>query len=237
MTAKTAEGFSARAIVAHEPIEDQLIWKLEDVTVLRDLQPTELLVRIVSTGICHTDVVFSTWPKEAIPYPKVLGHEGKMAKRINPGTVTNSITGSGYVEQVGSEVKSASVGDSVLLSFQSCSTCKDCLDKHPSFCQVFAPANYGGDQDVFQIAGGVKSAGGFFGQSSFASHTIVKESSVVNVSTIVKSEEELRLFAPLGCGFQSGMGTVDNLAGGTEKDSIVIIGLGGVGLTAIMVFI
>jgi Zn-dependent alcohol dehydrogenase len=55
------------------------------------------------------------------------------------------------------------------------------------------------------------------------------------VSNLVRSDEELKLFSPLGCGFQSGMGTVDQLTGATEKDRIVIMGLGGVGLTAIMV--
>lgn len=143
--------------------------------------------------------------------------------------------GSGYVQQVGSSVKTANVGDAVLLSFQSCATCKDCLDKHPSFCQSFAPTNYGGEQSVFQLQGGAKAAGSFFGQSSFASHTIVKESSVVNVSALVKTEEDLKLFAPLGCGFQSGMGTVNQLTGASERDSIVIMGLGGVGLAAVMV--
>jgi D-arabinose 1-dehydrogenase-like Zn-dependent alcohol dehydrogenase len=76
MNGKPHGELNARAIVAHEPVNGQLNWRLEDIT-LRELQPTELLVRIVATGICHTDVVFGTWPKEAIPYPKVLGHEGK----------------------------------------------------------------------------------------------------------------------------------------------------------------
>lgn len=67
---------SARAIVTYEPEDGKPIWKLEDVT-LRNLEPDELLVRMVSTGICHTDIVFSLWPKEQFPYPKVLGHEGK----------------------------------------------------------------------------------------------------------------------------------------------------------------
>lgn len=68
---------SARAIVAYEPSDGQKVnWKLENVAV-RELKPDELLVRIVATGICHTDVVFATWPAETIPYPKVLGHEGQ----------------------------------------------------------------------------------------------------------------------------------------------------------------
>ncbi|KAF2501918.1 NAD(P)-binding protein [Lophium mytilinum] len=207
---------SARAIVAHEPINGQPNWKLENVT-LRELNPTELVVRMVSTGLCHTDIVFSTWPKEAIPYPKVLGHEG-----------------AGVVQEIGSDVKNAKVGDSVLLSFQSCSYCKDCKDGHPSYCQQFSPLNYGGEQEVFEIENGSKSAGTFFGQSSFASHTIVKESSITNVSSVVKDEKELKLFSPFGCGFQTGVGTVDKLTSAGKDDSIVIMGLGGVGLAAIM---
>jgi len=144
--------------------------------------------------------------------------------------------GSGYVQEIGSKVKSARVGDRVLLSFQSCSSCRDCLDKHPSYCQHFGTSNYGGNQGVFQITSGPACSGAFFGQSSFASHTLVKESSIVNVSNLVKNDEELKLLSPLGCGVQSGMGTVDQLAGATAKDSVVIMGLGGVGLTAIIVY-
>jgi Zn-dependent alcohol dehydrogenase len=123
----------------------------------------------------------------------------------------------------------------VLLSFQFCSSCKDCTDGHPSYCQQFSGVNYGGEQEVFRTADGSNAAGGFFGQSSFSSHAIVNEASVTTVSSLVKDEEELKLFAPFGCGFQTGVGTVEQLTGATEKDSIVVMGLGGVGLTAIMV--
>jgi Zn-dependent alcohol dehydrogenase len=95
--------------------------------------------------------------------------------------------------------------------------------------------NYVGETNVFDISTGEKSAGLFFGQSSFSNLSIVKKTSLVNVSNIVKSEEELKLFAPLGCGIQTGAGTVDNLAGASPKDAVVILGLGGVGLAAIMV--
>ncbi|KAH8593674.1 chaperonin 10-like protein [Bisporella sp. PMI_857] len=206
---------TGRAIITNEAVDGQVNWKLEDVT-LREIGPKELLVRMVATGICHTDIVFSTWPAQMIQYPKVLGHEG-----------------SGYVERVGSEVTTIKVGDAVLCSFQSCSSCESCLEKHPSFCDQFTPLNYIGEDNVFQHSAGA-ARGAFFGQSSFASHTVVKEASVVNVSFIVKDEEELKLFCPLGCGIQSGMGTIENLAGATEKDSVVILGLGGVGLSGIM---
>lgn len=67
---------SARAIVAHEPVSGKPNWTLEDVT-LRELASNELLVRIVATGVCHTDLIFASIPSESGPYPKVLGHEGR----------------------------------------------------------------------------------------------------------------------------------------------------------------
>lgn len=76
--------------------------------------------------------------------------------------------------------------------------------------------------------------GRFFGQSSFARHTIVSSKSVVNVSPLNLSVEELRLLAPLGCGLQTGAGTVQNVAKAGPQDFIAIIGLGGVGLAAVM---
>jgi Zn-dependent alcohol dehydrogenase len=122
----------------------------------------------------------------------------------------------------------------VLLSFRFCGNCKDCKAKHPSFCQSFAPLNYGGEEN-FTLPSDSKASGSFFGQSSFSSYAIVKESSVVNVTGLVKDEEELKMFAPMGCGFQTGVGTVERLCGAGEEDAVVIMGLGGVGLSAIMV--
>ncbi len=76
--------------------------------------------------------------------------------------------------------------------------------------------------------------GGFFGQSSFANLSVVKQCSVVNVKGIVKDKEELKLFAPLGCGIQTGSGTIINAAKATKEDVVVVMGLGGVGLSAVM---
>jgi Zn-dependent alcohol dehydrogenase len=76
--------------------------------------------------------------------------------------------------------------------------------------------------------------GGFFGQSSFANYTIAAENSVVNVKGLVESTDELRLLAPLGCGIQTGHGTITNVANAQTESTVAIIGLGGVGLSAIM---
>lgn len=77
--------------------------------------------------------------------------------------------------------------------------------------------------------------GRFFGQSSFARFTVVAESSVVNIRDFLRSEDELRIFAPLGCGFQTGMGAVENIAVAGPNDTILIVGMGAVGLGALMV--
>lgn len=138
--------------------------------------------------------------------------------------------------EAGSDVSKARVGDSVLLSFQNCKSCHDCQEGHPAFCSNFTAANYGGEAAGYS-ADGKDLRGSFFGQSSFSELAVVKETSIVNVSKLTKSEDELRLFAPLGCGFQTGAGTVDNVAQASEKDILVVTGLGGVGLVSIMVSI
>lgn len=132
-------------------------------------------------------------------------------------------------------MRSANTGDPVLLSFQCCNACKNCTSSHPSFCDKFGLLNYGGDGSSYSTSENKELRGAFFGQSSFAQVAIVKESSVVNVSGSIESEEELKIFAPMGCGFQTGMGTVDNVAEAGEDDAVVVLGLGGVGLLSIVV--
>ena len=78
-------------------------------------------------------------------------------------------------------------------------------------------------------------SGTFFGQSSFASLSIASQRSVINVKDVIRDAEELKLFAPLGCGFQTGSGSIANVADAQEKDAVVILGVGGVGLVALMV--
>ncbi|KAG5765941.1 hypothetical protein H9Q72_005968 [Fusarium xylarioides] len=183
---------------------------------VRAVHASELLIRVVATGICHTDLIFATWPADQIPYPKVLGHEG-----------------AGVVVEAGPGVTKARPGDFVLLSFHNCKDCHDCKEGHPSFCSKFVEINYGGE-DATYTTEGTNLRGNFFGQSSFAELAVVKETSVVNVTNIIKTEEELKLFAPLGCGFQTGAATVENVARANEKDRVAVIGLGGVGLVSIM---
>ena len=145
--------------------------------------------------------------------------------------------GSGYVRAVGPEVTVAKAGDAVLLSFASCGSCHFCNSAHPAFCAQFAALNFATlDEDYTLASDSSKTVqGSFFGQSSFASTALVKERSVVNVTDLVKDKEELKLLAPLGCGLQTGSGTIIRIAKATKEDSIAVLGLGGVGLSAIMV--
>jgi aryl-alcohol dehydrogenase len=173
----------------------------------------EVLVRIVATGICHTDIDFCDEWDEA-DTPVVLGHEG-----------------AGVVERVGKSVKSVKCGDHVVLSYQSCGRCRQCRSGHPTDCEHFYEANFG-----FQRLDGSNALqrsgvrGHFFGQSSFASHTLATGRNLVRVP----KDLSLDLLAPLGCGLQTGAGTVMNSLKVPEGASIAIFGTGAVGLAAAM---
>ena len=218
-TATSNMASSARAVVCHDTHANNG-WKIQDVHV-RQPREGELLVEMVASGICHTDVLIGEMPAGAAPiafYPRVLGHEG-----------------SGYVKDVGPGVTVAKPGDPVLLSFAFCKTCHLCKAGHYSHCNDFMPLNFGDVNRSFGSKAGAEDIGGcFFGQSSFGSLSIVQQCSVVNAKDLVKSKEELELFAPLGCGIQTGSGTIVNTAQATPEDSVVVTGLGGVGLSAVM---
>jgi aryl-alcohol dehydrogenase len=173
----------------------------------------EVLVRIVASGICHTDIDFCDhWYEcgEAV----VPGHEG-----------------AGVVQRVGRKVKNIRPGDHVVLSYQSCGLCSQCLAGHPFDCEQFYEGNFGFarlDGSNALSPSGVR--GHFFGQSSFASHTLATERNIVKVP----KELPLELLAPLGCGLQTGAGTVMNSLAVTEGASIAVFGTGSVGLAAVM---
>jgi Zn-dependent alcohol dehydrogenase len=135
---------------------------------------------------------------------------------------------------VGNEVVVAAVGDAVSLSFASCADCKACIDSHPAYCYNFATANFGGEI-AYRRTGGEGLPGYFFGQSSFASFSNVVESSVVNISKLVNNVHDMYNHAALGCSLQSGSSTVVRLIDLGKEDSVVVMGLGAVGLSAIMV--
>ncbi|KAI8292453.1 hypothetical protein K4K60_006014 [Colletotrichum sp. SAR11_57] len=137
--------------------------------------------------------------------------------------------GSGYVVNIGKSVTHVKPGDPVLLSFSYCGSCHVCKTGTPSHCTNFFEINFMGEP-VFSDGIG----GRFFGQSSLAHHTVVSDKSVVNVAGLGLSRDDLRILAPLGCGLQTGSGTVINVAKAGPEDCVTIAGMGGVGLAAVI---
>lgn len=233
--------FKSEALVARGPFSEGK-WAVEPV-MLRELRPDEVLVEMVASGICHTDIHCGNTPADAgvpsVYYPRVLGHEGRFQYPSIRGVSVSVLwltdsTGSGYVVQVGSAVTKAKAGDAVLLSFSYCGECYVCQTGPRSHCVKFFDINFMGEP-VFSDADGSSTIGGrFFGQSSLARHSVVSDKSIVNVSGLGLSRDELKILAPLGCGFQTGSGTVVNVAKAKQDDVLTIAGMGGVGLAAVM---
>ena len=177
-----------------------------------DLRDDEILVRNVATGICHTDImVYDNHPGDKAV---ILGHEG-----------------AGIVVETGKNVKNIRPGDHVLLSFQYCGQCEQCRNGQPWKCQHMGDLNFGymrRDGSNAYLNSGVY--GHFFGQSSFATHSLVTENNCIKVSP----ELSLETLCPLGCGIQTGAGTVMNLMKVPKGSSIAVFGTGAVGIAAIM---
>ncbi len=195
--------------------EPSAAYSLESVE-LADPGPGQLIVRVKAVGHCHTDLL----PRAGflpIPMPVITGHEG-----------------AGVVEAVGPGVTSLAVGDHVVLSFASCGACPNCASGHPASCDLFAPLNLFGaslDGSVSVTDGsGAAVSSRWFGQSSFATHALVTERNAVKVD----ADLPLELMAPLGCGLQTGAGTVLNVLRPRVGDSIAVFGTGAVGSAAIM---
>lgn len=188
---------------------------LSDVT-LDDPGPREALVRLVATGLCHTDLGVASGGLP-FPLPGVLGHEG-----------------AGVVEAVGSAVTGIAPGDHVVLSFTSCGDCHNCDGGHPAYCATWLPLNLLGgrraDGTSTLSRDGEALGGHFFGQSSFAERALVDERSLVKVDQDVPLES----VAPLGCGVQTGVGAVWNVLKPVTGSTIVVLGAGAVGLSAVM---
>jgi aryl-alcohol dehydrogenase len=189
-------------------------FNLEEIE-LDEPRADEVLVRIVSSGLCHTDLV-ARMQYLPIPLPGVFGHEG-----------------AGIVEKVGAQVTKVKPGDHVATSFLSCGVCTPCKSGTPGWCPDFKRLNFGGrraDGSTTMKKGNETIYGSFFGQSTFATHSLVSERSVVKVP----SDVPLEILSPMGCGIQTGAGGVINSLSPKPGSSIVIFGIGSVGLSAIM---
>jgi Zn-dependent alcohol dehydrogenase len=168
--------------------------------------PTEVKVRMVAAGVCHSDVsvINGTIP---FPTPVVLGHEG-----------------AGIVEEVGSAVANVKVGDHVVLTtLASCGQCKYCSTGHPTWCRK----SMGNMSQPFTFEG--KPAWNFAAASVFADSTVVAENQAIPIDKDVP----LTSACLIGCGVITGVGAVLNRARVAPGETAAVFGIGGIGLNVI----
>ena len=210
------------AAVATEPMKPL---ELEELELADELLPHEVLVKIVASGICHTDVMMRDLPDgyetegvEVFPRPSVPGHEG-----------------AGIVQRVGGAITHLEAGDHVIMSFDYDGDCSFCNNDLEPYCVNFMPYNYSGKRRDGSYALSSdkypRISAGHHHQSSFATYCIATEHNCVKVP----KDQPLKKLAPLGCGFLTGAGGVRNLLKPEKGSSFVVIGAGPVGFGALFI--
>lgn len=149
--------------------------------------------------------------------------------------LTKLYTGAGIVKEVGPKVSNLAVGDHVVLSYNSCGKCRHCQKQNNFRCLEIMKRNFGGQrEDGSQTISwdGKPVSSCFFGQSSFCNPAVVQASSCVKVDDSL----DLAVVCSLGCGIQTGAGSILNVVKPLQRDvrSLGIFGLGAVGCAAIM---
>lgn len=182
--------------------------------------PGELLVRIEAAGVCHSDLSVVDGNRVR-PVPMLLGHEA-----------------AGIVEQIGDGVDDIALGDRVVMTFlPRCGACDGCRTDGRLPCAPGTAANgagtlLGGAIRLHRAVGGTaQDVHHHLGVSAFATHAVVSRASVVPVDPDVPAE----IAALLGCAVLTGGGAVVNAGRPAPGDRVVVVGLGGVGMAALLV--
>ena len=171
-------------------------------------QSGEVLVRIVANGVCHSDLWAIQNGNWGSPFPMLLGHEG-----------------AGIVEAAGDDVTHVSVGDRVLLAWaMPCGTCPACVRGRPRRCaHVWDQPPRIHAEDGSRLIGTLS-------LGSMATHTVVHGAQTIRIPDGI----ELTEACLLGCGASTGIGAAVNTAGVAAGDTVAVIGLGGIGLSALL---
>ena len=174
----------------------------------------EVLVKVNSCGVCHTDDM-ARLQFAPVPLPAVFGHEG-----------------SGVIEKVGEGVTDFKPGDKVGFSYSWCGKCEACRVGRPYGCLDNFRINFGGVQydNTKRLHYKGREVSSFFGQSAFATHSIVHQNNMIPAPDDIP----LELIGPLGCGIQTGAGAIFNYLKPEADSSILVTGCGSVGLSCIM---
>lgn len=182
---------------------------------LQEPKAGEILVKIVACGVCHTD---EEGKNGNLPtaIPAVLGHEG-----------------AGVVVKVGEGVTEFKPGDKAGFSFAFCGCCDNCRTAKVASCRNFNKINFGGilPEGTSRLSMNGKPLSMFFGQSSFAEYAVVDAECAIKVPY---DDIDLGIVAPMGCGIQTGAGTVLNNLKPEFGSTIAVFGCGTVGMSAIM---
>lgn len=176
----------------------------------------EVLLRLVATGVCHTDAFTLSGDDPEGIFPAILGHEG--------GAV---------VEEVGPGVTSLKVGDHVIpLYTPECGECKFCRSGKTNLCQAIRATQGKGlmPDGTTRFSVGGKQVFHYMGTSTFSEYTVLPEIAVAKIS----KEAPLEKVCLLGCGVTTGIGAVMNTAKVEPGATVAIFGLGGIGLSAII---
>ena len=182
---------------------------------LQGPQAGEVLLKLVATGVCHTDAYTLSGQDPEGLFPVVLGHEG-----------------AGIVEAIGAGVKSVKPGDHVIpLYTPECGECAFCQSKKTNLCQAIRQTQGQGlmpdSTSRFSYQG--KLIHHYMGTSTFSEYTVLPEIAVVKINP----QAPLEAVCLLGCGITTGIGAVLNTAKVEPGASVAVFGLGGVGLSAI----
>jgi S-(hydroxymethyl)glutathione dehydrogenase/alcohol dehydrogenase len=175
----------------------------------------EVLVKIVATGVCHTDAFTLSGKDPEGMFPVILGHEG-----------------GGIVQEVGAGVKSVKAGDHVIpLYTPECGECKFCRSGKTNLCQKIRATQGKGlmpdGTTRFSLQG--KPLLHYMGTSTFSEYTVLPEISVAKVNPAAPLDK----ICLLGCGITTGIGAVLNTAKVSPGSTVAVFGLGGIGLSVV----
>ena len=188
---------------------------IEEVEVMPP-QAGEVRVRIVATGVCHTDAFTLSGEDPEGVFPCILGHEG-----------------GGIVESIGEGVTSVKVGDHVIpLYTPECGECKFCKSGKTNLCQKIRTTQGKGlmPDGTTRFSKDGQPIYHYMGTSTFSEYTVLPEISIAKVDPAAPLEE----VCLLGCGVTTGIGAVMNTAKVKEGENVAIFGLGGIGLSAVI---
>ena len=208
----SAQFIKSKAAVAWGPGQPLSV---EEVDVMLP-KAGEVLVRIVATGVCHTDAFTLSGDDPEGVFPAILGHEG-----------------GGIVEMVGEGVTSVTVGDHVIpLYTPECGECKFCKSGKTNLCQKIRETQGKGlmPDGTTRFYKDGKPIFHYMGCSTFSEYTVLPEISLAKVNPEAPLEE----VCLLGCGVTTGMGAVLKTAKVQPGDTVAIFGLGGIGLSAVI---